>query len=72
MAASGRQSAASSVSATLSALTPLKQELDELHALVSTFRDEHYLPPRLAELPNKLRSATTRCRTLHREFVDAW
>lgn len=55
----------------LASLTPLRDELDLLFEMVNRFKDTHPLHPKLTELPTKLRSASARCRSLHRELSYA-
>ena len=41
----------------VSSLTPLKAELEALTRIVSSFKEEHHLSPKLSELPGRLRMA---------------
>ena len=59
---------ADTVASALSAIGPLKAELEALSSLVSQFKEEHPLHPKLAHLPTRLKSANQRCKAIHREL----
>ena len=52
----------------LSILTPLRNELDDLSAFLAHYKRDNPtpLPPKLAELPGRLKYASTQCKMAHR------